>query len=98
MMIVMVVFAMSFSSLGSALLAEDDLLAMHSVETVAENIDTSESCDSEEPTPSDEPMHFSLRPLCVNDFLSSSYQRSSFRYCDGKNLAPLKPPSLNIIA
>jgi len=98
MMIVMVLFAMSFASLGSALFAKGELPAMHPVETVAENTDASESSDSEEPTPSDDPKHYSVRPLCTNDFASSSYQRNSFRYCNGKNLAPLKPPSLNIFA
>jgi len=98
MMIVIVLFAMSFASLGSALFAKGELPAMHPVETVAENIDASESSDSEEPTPSDDPKHYAVRPLCTNDFISSSHRRSAFRYCDGKNLAPLKPPSLNIIA
>lgn len=98
MMIVMVLFAMSFASLGSALFAKGELPPMHPVETVAEMVDTSESCDAEEQTPSDDPMHFCARVFFNHDLISSSCQRVSFRYCDGKEHSPLKPPIFNLNA
>ena len=90
-MIVMLVFVMSFSALGSSVLSDGDLPATQSVEIT---IDASESCDGEEPNPSDESKYFVVRPRYTDNTQLSSFQRVSFHYSHEEKLALNKPPQL----
>ena len=90
-MILMLAFVMSFSALGSTVLAKDELPVVQYVET---GVDASESCDAEEPNPSDESKYFVVRPQFLNHDLPSSFQRVSFDYSYEEALAPNKPPQL----
>lgn len=85
----MLAFVLSFSALGSSLLAQGEQPAAQCLETV---LDVSESNDAEEPNPSDESKHFVFRSHYIDHELLSSFQRVAFDYSYEQNLAPNKPP------
>ncbi len=91
LMILLLAFAMSFSSFGGAMLADGELPVTQSVEI---SIDASESCDAEEPNPSDESKHFVIRTHCTDDDVLSSFQRVAFHYANEEKLALNKPPQI----
>ena len=90
-MIVLLAFVMSFSSLGSSVLADSDLPVTQSVEI---SMDASESCDAEEPNPSDESKHLVIRTQYSDDDALASFQRVAFHYMNEEKLALNKPPQL----
>ncbi len=87
----MLAFVLSFSALGSSLLAKGELPVTQTLETV---LDASESCDAEEPNPSDESKHFVVKTLYVDHDLPSSFRRVAFDYSYEQDLALNKPPQL----
>ena len=91
MMILLLAFVMSFSALGSSMLADSDLPVTQSVEI---SMDASESSDAEEPNPSDESKHFVIRTHYTDDDVLSSFQRVAFHYSNEEKLALNKPPQL----
>jgi hypothetical protein len=91
LMILLLAFVMSFSALGSTVLAKEELPVVQYVET---GVDASESCDAEEPNPSDESKYFVVRSQYVDQNLLSSFQRVAFDYSYEEALAPNKPPQL----
>ncbi len=91
LMIVTLVFVMNFSALGSSLFVDGDLPVTQPVEIT---IDTSESCDAEEPNPSDESKHFIVKGGYTGDDQLSSFQRVSLHYSNQDNLTLNRPPQL----
>ena len=91
MMILLLAFVMSFSALGSSMLADSDLPVTQSVEI---SMDASESSDAEEPNPSDESKHFVIRTQYTDDDVLSSFQRVAFYYTNEEKLALNKPPQI----
>jgi hypothetical protein len=89
LMILLLAFVMSFSAIGSSMLADGDLPVTQSVEI---SIDVSESCDAEEPNPSDESKHYVIGTQYTDDDILSSFQRVSFHYSNEEKLALNKPP------
>jgi len=91
LMILLLAFAMSFSAFGGTMLADGELPLTQSVEI---SIDASESCDAEEPNPSDESKHFVIRTHYRDDNALSSFQRVAFHYTNEEKLALNKPPQI----
>ncbi len=87
----MLAFVLSFSGLGSSLLAKGELPVSQCLETV---LDVSESSDAEEPNPSDESKHFVVKPQHIGHDRRSSFQRVAFDYSYEEDLALNKPPQL----